>query len=313
MNELEKYKGFRSELAIAQTFEEIKLLESKAAAAAEFARRNKIGLDEQNEWGKFRVEIEFKKGEWLDKMFPAGGARNFKLRTKQLEKMPVSEHESSNARLIHNEPEKKEEAIKKIIENKKIITPTLVSTEIRKAKQQEKILNLKPQVLPKGEFDIVYADPPWLYDFYVAGTRSIQSHYPVMTDEKIKNLKIPFAENCVLFLWATAPKLENALSIMNHWGFKYKSCGIWDKQIIGMGYWFRGQHEILLIGVKGKYSPPIESIRESSVYSEKRTEHSKKPDYYYNLIEKYFPNGKYLELFARKKYNEKWVCWGNQI
>lgn len=317
-NQIEKYSGFKAELAIVETFAEIKILESKASAIAEFVKKNKIGLEEQNQWGIFRVEIETKKGKWLDEKFPHGAKKGINNReivscnVSSLQNEGINYHESSNARLVANEPEFKKKAINDIIGKGGVVTPTAVSTAIRKEINKEKTQKLKPQELPKGEFDIIYADPPWEYDFFLAGSRSIQSHYPVMTDEEIKNLKIPFAENCVLFLWATAPKLENALSIMRYWGFEYKSCGVWDKQIIGMGYWFRGQHEILLVGVKGKYSPPIASLRESSIHSEKRTQHSKKPNYYYELIEKYFPNGKYLELFARTKYNDKWTTWGNQ-
>lgn len=79
MNQLAKYQGFKAELAIAETFDEIKLIESKASAIAEFASKNKIGIREQNEWGKFRVEIEVKKGTWLDAKFPYGGNRKSRL------------------------------------------------------------------------------------------------------------------------------------------------------------------------------------------------------------------------------------------
>ena len=47
-----------------------------------------------------------------------------------------------------------------------------------------------------------------------------------------------------------------------------------------MGYWFRGQHELLLVATKG--SIPIPDYKVSSVYSEKRMQHSKKPNYFYN-------------------------------
>jgi N6-adenosine-specific RNA methylase IME4 len=166
--------------------------------------------------------------------------------------------------------------------------------------------------LPEGEYDIIYADPPWKYDFSETQSREIENNYPTMTVEEICNLEIPTSENAVLFLWATAPKIREALEIMKAWGFEYKTHSIWDKEIIGMGYWFRGQHELLLVGTKGDFSPPTEGLRESSVYSEKRMGHSKKPDYYYELIEKYFPDSEYLELFARKKHNDKWTVWGNE-
>ena len=80
-----------------------------------------------------------------------------------------------------------------------------------------------------------------------------------------------------------------------------------------MGYWFRNQHELLLVGIKGKFHSPDPEKRVSSVFREARTQHSKKPDYFYQLIEKMFPDGKYLELFARQKYNERWEVWGNQV
>lgn len=184
-------------------------------------------------------------------------------------------------------------------------------------KQQEKRSeieeNLTPQPLPEGHYNVIYADPPWRYDFVESENRSIENQYPSMNLEDIKNIKIPTTDNAVLFLWATAPKLPEALEVMNAWGFKYKTNAVWDKKIIGMGYWFRGQHELLLVGTKGKFSPPKVDMRESSVYSEKRTEHSKKPLYYYEFIEKSFPNCQYIEIFSRKKFSEKWSVWGNQL
>ena len=79
-----------------------------------------------------------------------------------------------------------------------------------------------------------------------------------------------------------------------------------------MGYWFRGQHEFLLIGIKGNISPPFPENRFSSVYREKKSKHSKKPEFYYSMIEKMFPKGKYLELFSRNK-RDNWTMWGNEI
>lgn len=176
--------------------------------------------------------------------------------------------------------------------------------EIRKSEVK------KPTEMPKGIFNIIYADPPWEYDFSKDSKDDIENHYPTMPIEEIKSLEIPSAKDSVLFIWATAPKLIEALEVIEAWGFDYKTHSIWDKDWIGMGYWFRGQHELLLIATKG--SPGVPEKPVSSVYTEKRTAHSKKPDYYYELIEEYFPNGKYLELFARKKHNNKWQVYGNE-
>jgi len=173
----------------------------------------------------------------------------------------------------------------------------------------------KPEIetppLPSGIYDIFYADPPWRYDFSETRTRAIETNYPTMTLEDICELKIPNAENSVLFLWATNPKLEEALEVIKAWGFTYKTNLAWVKDRIGMGYWFRGQHELLLVATKGKIKPPEQSVRRSGVLEAPRREHSQKPDEVYELIESYFPNGKYIELFSRNK-REGWTMWGNE-
>lgn len=162
------------------------------------------------------------------------------------------------------------------------------------------------------KYSVIYADPPWRYNFSKDSKDAIEYHYPTMSNEDIENLKIPIADNAVLYLWATAPKLIEALNVMKSWGFEYKTHAIWDKDWIGMGYWFRGQHELLLVGVKGKFSPPKGIDRVSSVFREKRTAHSKKPDKIRDLIAKWYPEEEKIEMFAREKF-EGWDAWGNQI
>ena len=166
--------------------------------------------------------------------------------------------------------------------------------------------------MAEKKYQVIYADPPWRYDFSKTGNRKIENQYETMSLADIQKLPVPSDENCVLYLWATAPKLLEALSVMAAWGFTYKTQAIWDKEIIGMGYWWRGQHEILLVGVKGKMSPPMQSCRESSVYRERRTRHSKKPRHYRDFIAKVYPQFNRLELFAREK-TDGWDVWGDGV
>jgi len=162
------------------------------------------------------------------------------------------------------------------------------------------------------KYQIIYADPPWRYDFSKDNADKIEVHYPTMTNEDICKIIPPSEDNSVLYLWATAPKLLEALEVMKAWGFKYKTQAVWDKTWVGMGYWFRGQHEILMVGVKGKFSPPIPTLRESSVYREKKSKHSKKPQYFRELIIRQFPNATKLEMFARESGNG-FDVWGNEV
>ena len=169
------------------------------------------------------------------------------------------------------------------------------------------------------KYQIIYADPPWRYDFCKDNSDKIEVHYPTMTLEDICRLEVPSEDNAVLYLWATAPKLLEALEVMKAWGFNYKTQAIWDKGWVGMGYWFRGQHELLLVGVKGKFSPPIPTLRESSVYRENKSKHSKKPLYFKELLDKQFPGKTKLEMFARPEdktlftKEDKWDYWGNEV
>lgn len=161
-------------------------------------------------------------------------------------------------------------------------------------------------------YQIVYADPPWAYSFSKSNSRKIENKYPTMSIDEICQLDIPADDNSVLYLWATAPKLLEALKVMDAWGFKYKTHMIWDKEIVGMGYWFRGQHELLLVGTKGNFHPPEPSKRTSSVYIQRRMRHSKKPDALRNLIASWYPNEKKIELFARQT-TPGWDVWGNEV
>jgi len=162
------------------------------------------------------------------------------------------------------------------------------------------------------KYQIIYADPPWQYNFSKSDSRQIENQYPTMTCKDIMLLDIPSGDNSVLYLWATAPKLKEALCVMEAWGFDYKTHAIWDKEIIGMGYWFRGQHELLLVGTKGLFSPPEQTKRIASVIKSRRERHSKKPNVVIDYIDEWYPDATKIEIFARNK-RLGWDCWGNEV
>ena len=193
-------------------------------------------------------------------------------------------------------------------------TVNKVYNDIKQAEKRKEIEKLKTIKTPiiTGLYDVIYIDPPWKYDFSQSSNREIENNYPTMSLEELKEINIPAAKNSVMLMWATAPKLIEAIELLKYWGFNYKTNMVWDKETIGMGYWCRGQHEILLIGTKGEAKPPEPENRFSSVFREKKTKHSKKPNEYYNMIEKMFPGKTLLEMFARQKINNNWNVWGNQ-
>lgn len=108
--------------------------------------------------------------------------------------------------------------------------------------------------LPKNQYEVIVADPPWKYDLPLEGAPD----YKTMTLEemKLEIPNVPSYKDCILFMWTTNPKLDEALSLMKHWGFTYKTNMVWVKQKNnklqnGTGYYFKGSHELLLVGTKG--------------------------------------------------------------
>ncbi len=168
------------------------------------------------------------------------------------------------------------------------------------------------------KYQIIYADPPWQYDFACRKKTAIEDKYPTMTQEELKRLEVPSCENAVLYLWATAPKLLEALDVIQAWGFNYITHAVWDKGYSGTGYWFRGQHELLIIAKKGEFSPPQPSDRIASIFTVRKSKHSEKPFIVRHWINKWFPNMTKIELFARPigglfEKEEGWDVWGYEV
>src|SRR5262249_1996993 len=86
--------------------------------------------------------------------------------------------------------------------------------------------------------------------------RSADNHYPTMTLDKLIALKVPAAEDCVLWLWFLRPQIENAVQLAGAWGFSVKTMGGWDKEEMGTGYWLRDNLESYLIATRGRVVAP---------------------------------------------------------
>jgi len=114
-----------------------------------------------------------------------------------------------------------------------------------------------------------------------------------------------------LFLWTTAPHLPEALHVITAWGFEYKTHAVWVKDWIGLGYFVRNQHELLLVATRGDMPCPLPANRPPSVVTAPRREHSRKPDEAYELIERMYPELPKVELFARSR-RLGWDAWGNE-
>jgi len=176
-------------------------------------------------------------------------------------------------------------------------------------------LKTETPAFPAGKFAFIYADPPWTFEFVESENRTVQNHYATMSLEELMLLPVPtIAQNdCVLMMWAPACKVDEAMQLMKAWGFTYRTCAVWVKDKVGLGHWFRTQHEMLLLAIKGNPPTPPPEKRFSSVINAPRPQqHSEKPDKVYKLIEQMYPRFEKIELFARQA-RKGWIGWGNQL
>ena len=171
---------------------------------------------------------------------------------------------------------------------------------------------------PSGSFSVVYADPPWRYDFCRSHRREIENHYPTMTRDEIAGLPVArlAAPDAVLVMWATWPKLDWALPVMEAWGFTFRTVAfVWVKTSSnglawGMGNWTRSNTEMALLGTRG--SPKRASASVHQVVMAPRGRHSAKPAEVRDRIVRLMGDVPRVELFARERV-QGWEAWGNEV
>lgn len=180
---------------------------------------------------------------------------------------------------------------------------------------------------PDKRYNIILADPPWAYSTYsdqwqlqAHNSRWVGKKYKLMAYDQINSLPISdiAAEDCVLFLWVTFPKLQEGIQTMAAWGFKYKTCGfVWIKKnkkantpFTGMGYWTRANAELCLIGTRGSPKRISKSVHQV-IYTPIRA-HSQKPDEVRTKIVDLMGDLPRIELFARARA-EGWDSWGDEV
>jgi N6-adenosine-specific RNA methylase IME4 len=174
------------------------------------------------------------------------------------------------------------------------------------------VTDLNELVAAGARFSTIYADPPWEYG-NKAARGAASKHYGTMTLDEICQLPIDqlIADHAHLHLWVTTPLLPIAFSVIEAWGFSYRSCFVWVKPQLGLGNYWRVSQEFLLFASKG--SLPFLDNSQRSWLITRRRRHSEKPFAVREIIEKVSP-GPYLELFGRREYpNSDWTVFGNQV
>lgn len=162
-------------------------------------------------------------------------------------------------------------------------------------------------------YGAIIADPPWHYEMRSpkGHAKGPMAHYESMSDQEILELPVGLLaqRDCLLWLWATFPRLPFAIECMRAWGFPYVTGGAWDKGRIGTGYTLRSRAEAFLIGRFGDVQARLTDV--PNLISSPAGRHSAKPIEARAIVMRMTPHAFRCELFAREEWPGNDV-WGDE-
>lgn len=315
----------RDALAKAHTIEDAKKIIDLAAMAEVYARRLGLAKEALQEAIEVRIRAERRMGELLGDMELSAGSRGQlsgktsggqpvlavtrddcqKIVPPTLSDLGVTKNESSRAQRLASLPlEAFDTELHRARSLGELSIKRIVSAALRASRKPAAKASMDD--LEGLDFRIVYADPPWQYrDSGVInesdGYGRAERHYSTMSIEELCAMPVKdvVAKDAVLFMWVTAPLLRECFPIIDAWGFRYVTNLVWDKVGHNFGHYTSVRHEHLLICVRGSCTPDIKE-KVPSVQSIKKSKvHSQKPEGFRAIIDKLYPVGKRVELFAR--------------
>lgn len=187
-------------------------------------------------------------------------------------------------------------------------------------------------------YGAILIDCPWRYKMRSAKgyEKAPEAQYPTMSDEDI--LALPVADlaqrDCIIFMWATWPRLDFAHECRKKWGANHITGGVWLKRSaggglrMGPGYVLRTVCEPFIIARFGESQERLTDQINAIAGDPKQLrimpdeiggiaidglarEHSRKPPQARQLLERLTPRAFRCELFGREPWPGNDV-WGNE-
>lgn len=181
-----------------------------------------------------------------------------------------------------------------------------------------------PRTLGDKKYDVIIADPPWAYYGDPNKNQAAGKHYQLMSVDEMARLTWPLANRGVLFMWATSPKLTDALALGSLLGLTYRGIAfVWvktnreGKPVGAQGVRpsiIKPTTELVLAFSRIAKGRPMPLLSESvpQVVMARRGRHSEKPRVVQDRITQLYGDVARLEMFARERY-AGWDAWGNEI
>lgn len=166
---------------------------------------------------------------------------------------------------------------------------------------------------PSGEYDVIVIDPPWDMKKIERAVTPTDAgfDYPTMNETELSELKIPYADNCHVWVWTTQRFLPMALRLLDSWKLKYVCTFVWHKNG-GFQPFNLPQYNCEFALYCRKGTPKFIDLKNfNTCFIADRTKHSEKPDFFYETVKR-VTSGKRLDMFGRRKI-EGFDGWGNEI
>ena len=337
MSELVLYDAACRAIAEATKIDEVKSIRDKAVALKHYARQSQNFAMEANAV-ELRVRATHRIGKLMAEQKQTTGlnegGRPRKTGSKSDPVLPtladagIGKHLAQEARDLANLEDDEFEAVVVDIRAAVKKAPKAAVNKKTKKKRRDARELAVAESLPEGICGIGVEDFEWDQKTWSEAGRdkhasnTYETAVDAHTAEEIvarteERMRCMATDHALLFMWVTIPYLAIGIDVMRLRGFRYVSNHVWHKlNHYGTGYWVREVHEQLLIGVRGyKIPAPLQGEQLDSLVSAPKpnSDHSSKPDVFYDWIRQTYPNITKVEFNRVGPPREGWLAHGNEV
>jgi hypothetical protein len=261
--------SIREMLAECTDTEKVCGLRDKAEAIRYLLKTAGTHLEFLNRAAETKLRCERRIGCLLSEFCPSGGDRKSEDRDHgtSMEELGITPRQSSCWRYESLLPEEefvryvqkaneegRELTSQGLLRLARLYAPVAVSGGNGKEPFNRLISGLKNLTRQQKRFATIYADPPWCL-----GKTEITRLPKRLCNLPVKQL---VAQQAHLHLWVPVELLEAGLTVLRAWGFRYQSMLVRHKAPLDYGDYWRQEHDLLLLGVRGRLA-----FRDSSLPS----------------------------------------------